>query len=428
MDIKTQVSVAGFFVKYIWRRFQEDDCEKSAAALTYMSLFAVVPLMTLMYSMFSLVPAFQGLESQLQELIFRNFVPESGAEVQQYLVEFSAQARKLSAVGAVILIVTSYLMLSNIEKTFNNIWGTAASRRGLSSFLLYWGVLSLGPLLLGLGIIMRGYLLSFQLIVDEVDTLGIVAWLFEFLPLIFSWLAFTLLYIAVPNCPVSVRYAMIGGFITMICFEFAKYAFGVAIVNSSYTTVYGAFAIFPIFLIWIYLTWIVVLVGAELVSGMESFKPAWRGFDYPEMIAILVVLWECWQYQQQGRAVSDRDMVEAGLEQRHWRKLRELLVKKKVLAATSNGNYVLIRDPGMMTLHELAGLNQKAEFELPGLKASETLEKYPWYDAAEKILTNANSELAETLKPTVEQVFGLNECRAAEPVASVTREQDGNPV
>lgn len=423
MDIKAKTSAAVFFVKHILRRFQEDDCEKSAAALTYMSLFAVVPLMTLMYSMFSLIPAFQGLESQLQELIFKNFVPESGAEIQQYLVEFSAQARKLSAVGAIILVVTSYLMLSNIEKTFNNIWGTAGSRRGLSSFLLYWGVLSLGPLLLGIGIVMRGYLLSFQFIVDEVDTLGVVAWLFEFLPLVFSWVAFTLLYIAVPNCRVSVRYALIGGLVTMIFFEFAKYAFGVAIVNSSYTTVYGAFAMVPIFLIWIYLTWIVVLAGAELVSGMETFKTAWRGTDYPEMIAILVVLWECWQRQQKGEEVLDRTMVGIGLEQRHWRRLRDMLLRKRVLAATSSGSYVLIRDLGMISLRELAALDDRAEFELPGLKASETLDKYPWYQRARAIYEEANSELAESLSPTLEQVFGLS----ASPVntASTTLTQNG---
>ncbi|MDX2350013.1 MAG: YihY family inner membrane protein, partial [Porticoccus sp.] len=104
---KEQLKMAGHFFRHLGRRFVGDGCRQSAAALTYMSLFAVVPLMTLMYSMFSLIPAFQGLESQVQELIFSNFVPQSGAEVQQYLTEFSSQARKLSVVGVVILLITA---------------------------------------------------------------------------------------------------------------------------------------------------------------------------------------------------------------------------------------------------------------------------------------------------------------------------------
>ena len=425
MDIREKISMAGYFMRHMGRRFSADECQQNAAALTYMSLFAVVPLMTLMYSMFSLVPAFQGLGDQVQELIFSNFVPESGAEIEQYLTEFSSQARKLSAVGAIILVVTSYLMLSSIEKTFNNIWSTAGSRRGLSSFLLYWGVLSLGPLLLGLGIMMRTYLLSFQLIVDEVDKLGVIASLFEFLPFIMSWAAFTLLYIAVPNCRVSVRYAAMGGFITMVLFEFAKYAFGVAIVNSSYTTVYGAFAIVPIFLIWLYLVWIVVLGGAELVRGLETFQSAWRGYDYPEMIAVLVVLWECWQWQQKGHEVSDKQMVATGLEQQHWLRLRDMLLEKKILVATNTGRYVLTRDPGHLSLRELASFTGRDAFELPGVKAAEVLQKYPWYSKALAIFRETNEELSQSLSPTVEQLFtGVSE--HVEQKSSANREVDGS--
>src|SRR5690606_13441987 len=124
------------FVRHLGQRYQRDGCRESAAALTYMSLFAVVPLLTLIYSVFSMVPAFQGLGEQVQGLIFRNLIPESGREVQQYLLEFSRQARKLSLLGAVILVVTAYLMLTNIEKTFNRMWGARHHRRGLSGFLL----------------------------------------------------------------------------------------------------------------------------------------------------------------------------------------------------------------------------------------------------------------------------------------------------
>lgn len=415
MDAKQQLSAAGHFLQHLWRGFIADDCRQSAAALTYMSLFAVVPIMTLMYSMFSLVPAFQGLGVQVQELIFSNFVPQSGAEIQQYLSEFSNQARKLSALGAVILVLTSYLMLANIEKTFNTIWSASGGRKGLSAFLLYWGILSLGPLLLGMGLMMRTYLVSFQLIVDEVDSLGLVALVFEYLPLLLTWLAFTLLFMAVPNCKVSLRYAVVGGFVTMVFFELAKLAFGMLIANSSYANVYGAFAVVPVFLIWIYCMWIIVLAGAELVRAMETFKGAWRGYDYPDLIAVLVVLWECWQRQQQGLSVADKDMFDEGIEQQHWRQIRDMLLKQNVLVATSSGRYVLTRDPGQLKLIDVMSFAGLGTFEQPGLKATESLQKYPWSSRVIQLMKNADQNLNELFSPTLAELFGgLNPSRVNE--------------
>ena len=188
-------SIFRYFLGYLVQRFNRDGCRQSAAALTYMSLFAIVPMLTLMYSMFSLIPAFQDAGSQVEQWIFSKVLPSSGQEISTYLTEFSTQARKLSSVGVVILMVTSYLMLANIEKTFNHIWGTDGGRRGLSGFLLYWAILSLGPLLLAAGMVMKTYLLSFSLIVDEVDALGISQYLFAYLPWLLSCMALSLIHI-----------------------------------------------------------------------------------------------------------------------------------------------------------------------------------------------------------------------------------------
>lgn len=188
-----QLVSCGHFLIYLARRFQGDGCPQSAAALTYMSLFAVVPMLTLMYSMFSLVPAFQELGGQVEAFIFSKFLPSSGQEITQYLSEFSTQARKLSIAGVLIILITAFLMLSNIEKTFNHIWATTGGRQGLAGFLVYWAILSLGPLLLAIGMMMSTYLMSFRLIVAEVDSLGVVVLLFSYLPWLLTWFAFTLL-------------------------------------------------------------------------------------------------------------------------------------------------------------------------------------------------------------------------------------------
>lgn len=112
--LKTRLSLSAQFFQHLTSRYMADGCRESAAALTYMSLFAVVPLMTLMYAMFSIIPSFQGLGEQVEQLLFENLMPQSGLEVQQYLRDFSGQARKLSSVGGFILVITSYLMLTNI--------------------------------------------------------------------------------------------------------------------------------------------------------------------------------------------------------------------------------------------------------------------------------------------------------------------------
>lgn len=376
------------FLLHLVRRYNKDGCRESAAALTYMSLFAVVPLLTLMYSVFSMVPAFQGLGEQVQALIFRNFIPESGREVQQYLLEFSAQARKLSVLGALILVVTAYLMLANIEQTFNRIWGTLGNRRGLFGFLLYWGILSVGPLLVGIGLLMHTYLLSFHL-VDGVDSLGLTAQLLQYLPWMLTWVAFTLLFMAVPNCKVVFRYALVGGLVTTILFQLVKGIFGSLVANSSYHSVYGAFAVLPMFLLWIYLCWMITLAGAELVRSLETFGNAYLGHRLPNLTAAVLVCWECWRHQQRGASVSDRDVTRIGLEQQHWYELRKLLLQHRILEITRNNHYVLTRDPGQLTLWQLVAIFGDNFTLSPGLRSTEKYGKYPWFVPLDELARDA---------------------------------------
>ena len=152
----------GLFLRFLLARFLADDCPQSAAALTYTSLFAVVPVMTVTFAMLSAVPAFQGLGEQIQAFVFSHFVPASGANIQAYLLDFSSQARQLTWLGVLLLAVTAWLMLASIERTFNGIWRGSRRRRGLASFLLYWAILSLGPLLLGAAFAISTYLASLR--------------------------------------------------------------------------------------------------------------------------------------------------------------------------------------------------------------------------------------------------------------------------
>ena len=188
---------------YLLSRFKSDRCMETAAAL--------VPLLTVVYTMASAVPAFQGLESQMQDFLFQHLLPETSSEIEQYLSDFSQQAKNLTGAGIIFLVVTAVLMLRNIEKAFNMIWRTRENRSAVSSFLLYWAVLSLAPIMIGMALAISTYLNSFATSLDQFDIFGAKAYLLKAAPLLLSAAGFTLLYVAVPNCRVPFKHSVIGG-------------------------------------------------------------------------------------------------------------------------------------------------------------------------------------------------------------------------
>ena len=411
-NISDHMVRGGHFLRYLVQRFNRDGCRQSAAALTYMSLFAIVPMLTLMYSMFSLVPAFNEVGSQVEAFIFSKFLPSSGQEISQYLTEFSSQARKLSAAGVIILMVTSFLMLGNIEKTFNHIWATTGGRKGLAGFLVYWAILSLGPLLLAAGMMMKTYLVSFQLIVDEVDSLGVSAILFSYLPWLLTWLAFTLLYIAVPNCKVRTSHAIFGGLVTTALFETAKTLFGLLVTHSSYTSVYGAFAVIPLFLLWIYLLWVLILIGAELVRSLETFRYQGRGSSMPDLLAVVIILWQCWRRQQNGETLSDSAMhslgSEVGLDAERWRRLRNMLLERHILEKTSKGQYVLIRDPGTISLNDVVSwLGGNFLSPTDGI-SEQLLAGHPWYSKYSMLIGDNREAIERNMSVNLQTLFAVD--------------------
>ncbi len=294
------------FVRYLADRFIEDRAPNNAAALTYTTLFAVVPVMTVTFAMLSAIPAFQGTEVQIQAFIFRNFVPSTGATLEEYLRNFIEQARHLTWLGVALLAVTSFFMLVTVEKTFNDIWRVRIPRRGVSSFLLYWAVLSLGPLLLGAGFAMSTYLASVALVFGSYGMSG-AQMLLKVTPLLFSIAAFTLMYAAVPNTRVPLRHALIGGALTGVLFEAAKSLFGLYVFYfPGYQLIYGAFATVPLFLVWIYVCWLIVLLGAEVVCSLSTTHH-WRSCNrsdwcarttavtgYSAATCMAMRYWTCW--------------------------------------------------------------------------------------------------------------------------------------
>jgi membrane protein len=343
------------FVRTLIQQFQANQGILNAAALTYTTLFAVVPLMTVSYSMLAAVPNFRGVGEQLQGWIFENFVPATGEVVQDYLATFSSQAQSLTVIGIVFLAVTSIMMMKNIEAAFNRIWRVTEPRKGLSSFLLYWAVLSLGPILIGLGLLLTSYIASLPFISSATEMVG-RARLLSLLPPFFSALAFMLLYAAVPNCRVPLRSAAVGGLFAAILFELAKRGFVQFVTLSpSYQLIYGAFAAVPLFLLWIYISWTIILLGAELtrlltVSHVNKYRS-----NEPHFYTILAVLQRLWVAQQDGETLPDQLLLQEvpGLDQGRWDDYVQLLMKTGLMRRTEGGQYLLSRDLSRYTLLQL---------------------------------------------------------------------------
>ncbi len=301
------------FLAYLSRRFESDQCLRTAAALAYTSLLALVPLFTVLFVSLSAFPAFQDWRDVIESFLFRNFVPALGEQVRGYLTEFSDKARGLQAVGVTVLLLTVLAMLSTIESTFNVIWGVRRKRPFLLRFLVYWSVLTLGPVLIGTGMVITSYVISLPLVAGHMLDVG--TQMLTLLPLAATTLAFVLFFKLIPYRPVPLRHAVIGGVVASVLFEIAKHAFALFVTRfPSQEAIYGAFATVPIFLTWIYLSWVIVLLGAEITQCLTTFR-----LPRPRQHAVLAaddplyctyrVLLRLHEAQGRGESLSDRDLL-----------------------------------------------------------------------------------------------------------------------
>ncbi|KAA1192833.1 YihY family inner membrane protein [Pseudohalioglobus sediminis] len=392
--------------RYLISRFSADRCSENAAALTYMSLFAMVPLLTVLYTMASAIPTFQGLEEQMQSFLFEHLMPESGSEVEAYLRDFSTQAKNLTGPGIVFLVVTAVLMLRNIEKAFNLIWRATENRSAVSSFLLYWAVLSLAPVALGLALGISTYLTSFSNVFDEYDIFGAKALLLQLAPVLLSAAAFTLLYIAVPNCRVPFKHTVIGGLVAALAFHAARALFTDLVVGSSYTFIYGAFAAVPLFLLWIYLSWNIVLMGGILVHSLSAYQNEEQS-SRPTVLKALDVLYLFWQKQQAGKTVREIELlnnshrVTRGLDSETWRYLRDVLMQKKVITQSDRGHYLLSRD-----LHSIRfwQLKEWVNDEQP-LDREDSSAQLDWQHEAYRLLREQRTQQRELLDMNLVELY-----------------------
>ncbi len=268
----------GGFAVHVARRFQDDGCFAAAGALSYTTLVSLVPLLVIALAVLSAFPIFESLRDRILGVVFTNFVPEVGSNVVFYISEFTASAGKTTAVGLVVFAATGVLLLATIEDRLNAIWRVHAPRRWITRLLVYWTVTTLGPFLLAATLSLSGELLVVRQKVGLTGEISsgmdsLLRDLALLIPFGAEVIGLVTLFSLIPHCPVRWRDALGGAVVAAVLLEISKFVFTFYIGHfASYQAIYGALAAIPIFLLWMYLGWSIILFGAEIAAS----APHWQ--------------------------------------------------------------------------------------------------------------------------------------------------------
>lgn len=335
------------FILFVIRRFEADRCREQAGSLTYTTLFAVVPMLTVFLVIISSIKALEPARQQLQQLIYSNFLPKTTIAFDKVFNAFTEKSSNLTIIGVLFLFVTTVMMLTSIETVFNRIWRVQETRNGIIGFMRYWTIISLGPILLGSAFVISSTLASMSILSNnfagyQVDG-TFIFWTISFA---LTVLGFFILYWTIPNRSVPIKVAAIAGLFSAIVFELLKNLFGFVMTNfTSYTIVYGAFAAIPIFLLWIFLSWNVVLLGVEISYALTAFHTGKVQARHP-VLMLLDILELFYRKQKTGKTVTDTEALNVlgRAEIGRWPAYILLLEKQNLVKRTDNDEYVLVRN------------------------------------------------------------------------------------
>lgn len=266
-------SQAGQIFGLATQRAAEANTVQLAASLTFTTVLSIVPLLAVALSLFTAFPLFKEFSDALQAFLSNSLMPPSVSDnIMSYLNEFAAQASKLTAIGGGFLVLTVVFLIMSVESALNTIWRVGRQRRATQRLLVYWAVITLGPVLTGASLYATAFLAreSLGLLAHAPVLLEIAI---KLLPVLIGALAFAALFIVVPNTRVNSGDALIGGLLSALILEAMKIGFAYYVARfSTYTMIYGAFAALPVFLIWIYLCWLGILLGALTAANLPLFR------------------------------------------------------------------------------------------------------------------------------------------------------------
>jgi membrane protein len=396
------------FLDFTWERFVEDRCLQTAGALAFTTLFAMVPLTAAILGVLSAFPVFEEWRIKLTIWVFNNFVPAAGDVVQTYLTEFASNASKATAIGVLVLVFSAISLMMSIEDAFNRIWRVKAHRGAASRFVIYWTALSLGPMLLVSAVAISSYLVALPFIDAAATQFSIKTRVLAALPFLIVWVAMITGYMVIPNRSVRFRDAALGGLIAATLFEAAKHAFAwYAGGMATYQQVYGALSIVPIFFLWMYLSWIIVLLGASITASLSSFD--YRHADDridpdQELSGLLNVIGRLAVAHREGRGLHSSELLQLepyltdDLLQRYLGDLSEV----SIIRRTEMDEWILSRDLEGITLLDLY---REGNYRLP--VGSQRLPGESVEDEARRPMQELATTLSERLAVPLASVVTL---------------------
>jgi membrane protein len=349
---------AGTFARFLAKRFLDERLFQAAAALAYTTLFALVPLAMVVFGVLSAFSAFQEWSVQLRDYVFANFVPGAAEDLKDTLNVFLSNTGKLTALGVVALMISLLITLNSIEATFNRIWRVSSARPKLSRFLVYWTVLTLGALMAAASLALSARFYALPVFATTGGKL-LQNLSLSLAPMVIELVAITAIYRVVPHRTIKWRYAIAGALLATVLLELIKWALGLYLGSfNTYQKVYGALAAAPILLLWIYLCWAAVLLGASLASSMAAFRYQPASMRLPlgyEIYGLLRMLGRFNEARAKGKGLhSDQiqalePMLTDALIQQMLGQLSEI----NLLRRDEEGEWLLARDLDDMTLAEL---------------------------------------------------------------------------
>ena len=401
---------AGTFARFLWKRFLDDRLFQAAGALAFTTAFSIVPLSMVVFGILSAFPFYEDWSSKLSEYIFSNFVPSSAWTVRQRLFELTANAGKLTVVGVVALVISLLITLTSIEATFNRIWRVPTARLQLGRLMMYWTVMSFGGLLAAasLAVSARFFALSmFQTTPGQALETGML----RIAPLLIEFVAIVVIYRVVPHRTIRWRHAALGAVPAVLMIEAVKIAAGSYLGSfGTYEKLYGAIAVVPIFLGWIYFSWVAVLLGASLASSLSAFRYQPASQRLPpgyEIHGLLRLIGRFDEARRSGRGLHLDDLRERepiltdALVQQMLGKLQSI----GLIARAESGEWLLARDLDGLTLGELY---EACQLRIPTAEA--------WVPAHDDALGRASLDALDTLRVPLREVLGRS-------VASIYREE-----
>lgn len=356
------------FLRMLAERFAATRCPQVAGSLAFTTLLALVPLITVAIAVFGNLPGMDKLGASLKVFLLENLLPDrAGRIITTYALQFSQKAARLTVIGIAMLAITALMLLGTIERVFNQIWGVRHPRPLLVRITVSWFMLSLGPVVLGGSVVATGYLVTTSMEWSEhLPWIGEVA--ASLLPPLLLGSLFSFLYYAVPNHPVRMLHAIAGGLAAALAFVLMQRAFGLFIARfPTYTLIYGTFAALPIFLVWLYLSWVVVLLGALIAASLPAFlerqriAPSFPGDRAWAAVEILAALADA---QREGRPAGFAWLRRhASLPEHSAETLLENLCEAGLASRTEDGSWVLTRaaaDIRLLDVFERFALNPAA--------------------------------------------------------------------